>query len=238
LNEEKTAREYVEFKTTLDESILKSFRVPFSEQNGLKINDTIIKVNSAHVHTYNELYYEISFQGCKELDLTVLRDGKELVLEDVAFLVQTEGGVELGYVDIIPYREQNFDFFSVMKHTWFRSLSTVKTVFDSLVALFTGRVGIEAMSGPIGITKVVSDAAQVGFTSVLYLVVIISINLGVMNLLPIPALDGSHILIYLIELIRRKPMKKELEAVFNLVGLVLILFLAVFIAIKDIITLL
>lgn len=237
-NEEKTKQEYVTFKTTMDEAFLESFRVPFSEKNGLKIDDTIIKVNSTSVHTYNELYYEITNQGYKELDLTVLRDGKEFVLEDVAFLIEKESGVEFGYVDIIPYREPSFDFITVMKHTWFRSLSTVKMVFDSLFGMISGRFGVEAVSGPVGITKTIGEVAQIGFTSLLNLVVIISINLGVMNLLPLPALDGFHILIYSIELIRRKPMKKEVEAVINFVGLVLLLSLAVIIAFKDIFTIL
>jgi len=71
----------------------------------------------------------------------------------------------------------------------------------------------------------------------LYLVTVISINLGVMNLLPIPALDGGHLLLYVIEVIRRKPVKREVEGIINFVGLVLMLSLAVIIAIKDIISL-
>jgi len=237
-NEETSQIEQITFETTFDEKILEAFRVPFSEQNGLRIDDTIVKVNSTHVHTYNELYYEITNQGYKKLDLTILRGGEEFVLEDIAFLVENEEGVEFGYVDIIPYRERNFDFITVMKHTWFRSLSTVKMVYDSLFGMITGRFGVEAVSGPVGITKTIGEVAQIGFTSLLNLVVIISINLGVMNLLPLPALDGCHILIYLIELVRRKPMKKEVEAIINFAGLVILLTLAVIIAFKDIITLL
>ena len=71
----------------------------------------------------------------------------------------------------------------------------------------------------------------------MYLVTVISINLGVMNLLPIPALDGGHLLLYVIEVIRRKPVKREVEGIINFVGLVLMLSLAVIIAIKDIISL-
>ena len=110
-------------------------------------------------------------------------------------------------------------------------------VYDSLFGLFSGRYGVEAVSGPVGITKVVGQAAKYGFIPVLNLIVIISINLGVMNLLPIPALDGGHIFIYLIEVVRRKPMKRELEGIINMVGLVLMLALAVLVAIKDIIAL-
>lgn len=231
-------QDYVEFEATIDEALLKEFRKPFSEANGLQIDDTIVKVNSTRVHTYNELYYEITNQGYQGLTLTILRGGEEIVLENVTFLTQEESGVQFGYVDIIPYREQNFDFQTVMKHTWFRSLSTVKMVFDSLIGMIKGRFGMDAVSGPVGITKTIGEVAQIGFTSLLNLIVIISINLGVMNLLPFPALDGGHILIYLIEVIRGKPLKKEVEAMINFVGLIVLLSLAVIIGFKDVLTLL
>jgi regulator of sigma E protease len=96
---------------------------------------------------------------------------------------------------------------------------------------------VETVSGPVGITKTISDAAQTGILSILYLVTVISINLGVMNLLPFPALDGGHLLIYAIEIVRRKPMKKETEGIINFVGLIILLTLTVLIAIKDIIAL-
>ncbi len=238
VNEAGTSYEMVTFKTAIDDELLGALRRAGGEESGLRINDEILKVNSARVHTYNELYYELTNQGYRPVELTVLRDGREIVLKDVRFYRQQDSGVYFGWVDLVPYREAYFDFPTVMKHTWFRSVSTVKTVFDSLAGLFTGRFGLEAMSGPIGITKQVGNVVQMGFTSLLYLIVIISINLGIMNLLPLPALDGGHIFIYLIEAVRRKPMKKELEAVINFVGLILILSLAVVVAIKDVITLL
>ena len=230
--------EYVTLKgVTMDEAFLKSFTPSVSNSTGLERNDTVIKVNSTRVHTYNELAYEVMNQGYKPMTLTVLRNGQEHVIENVLVPTQTEGGATLGAVDFIPYREPTFDFLTVIKHTWFRSLSTVKMVFDSIVGLFSGRYGVETVSGPVGITKVVGEAAQYGFTTVLNIVVVISINLGVMNLLPLPALDGGHILIYLVEAVRRKPLKKEVEGMINFIGLVLLLSLAVIVAFKDIFTL-
>ena len=241
LNAEKSEYVDTEISVVLDqkdvEPFLKLFSGSLSENSGLKMKDRIIKVNSTRVHTYDELSYEIMNQGYKPLKLTVLRDGEKVVLEDVVVPSYVSEGITFGNVDFIPYREAKFDFVTVLKHTLFRSLSTVKMVYDSLFGLFSGRYGVEAVSGPVGITKVVGQAAQYGLTTVLNLVVVISINLGVMNLLPIPALDGGHIFIYLIEVVRRKPMKRELEGIINFVGLVLMLALAVLVAIKDIIAL-
>ncbi len=222
---------------TLGDAELTLFTGSLSENCGLQINDEVIKVNSTRVHTYDELNYEIANQGYKPMTFTVLRNGEKIVLKDVIVPSYMSEGAVLGNMDFLIYREAEFGFFTVIKHTWFRSVSTVKMVYDSLFGLFSGRFGVEAVSGPVGITKVVGQAAAYGFVPLLNLVVIISINLGVMNLLPIPALDGGHIFIYLIEVVRRKPMKRELEGIINFVGLVLMLALAVLVAIKDIIAL-
>ena len=237
LNEEGTNYDMIDIPVTLGEGDLRLFTGSLSNGCGLMIEDEIIKVNSTRVHTYDELSYEIMNQGYKPLKLTVLRNGEKLVLEDVVVPSREDQGIVFGEMDFLIYREPEFNFVTVLKHTWFRSLSTVKMVYDSLFGLFSGRYGVEAVSGPVGITKVVGQAAKYGFIPVLNLIVIISINLGVMNLLPIPALDGGHIFIYLIEVVRRKPMKRELEGIINMVGLVLMLALAVLVAIKDIIAL-
>ena len=237
LNEEGTNYDMIDIPVTLGEGDLKLFTGSLSNGCGLMIEDEIIKVNSTRVHTYDELSYEIMNQGYKPLKLTVLCNGEKLVLEDVVVPSREDQGIVFGEMDFLIYREPEFNFVTVLKHTWFRSLSTVKMVYDSLFGLFSGRYGVEAVSGPVGITKVVGQAAKYGFIPVLNLIVIISINLGVMNLLPIPALDGGHIFIYLIEVVRRKPMKRELEGIINMVGLVLMLALAVLVAIKDIIAL-
>lgn len=237
INADRTDYEMIDIPASLTEADLALFTGSLSENCGLNIGDKVIKVNSTRVHTYDELSYEIMNQGYKPLKLTVMRDGERIELKDVIVPSYESEGVVFGNMDFLIYREPDFNFITVIKHTWFRSLSTVKMVYDSLFGLFSGRYGVEAVSGPVGITKVVGQAAQYGLVPVLNLVVIISINLGVMNLLPIPALDGGHIFIYLIEVVRRKPMKRELEGIINFVGLVLMLALAVLIAIKDIIAL-
>ncbi|MBE6589798.1 MAG: RIP metalloprotease RseP [Ruminococcaceae bacterium] len=218
---------------------LSGFQSSLSEASGLREGDEVIKVNSTSTYIANDLHYELMMQGYRPMTLTVLRDGEEIVLEDVVIPNESQDGTVIGLVDFIVVREAALDFPTVMKHTWCRSISTVKTVFDSLFGLFSGRFGVEAISGPVGITKTIGEVAQnYGFVNLLYLVVVISINLGVMNLLPLPALDGGHILIYLIELIRRKPLKREVEAMINFIGIVVLLGLAIIIAFKDVFTLL
>lgn len=233
----------------LDADVLKErFDYSLSEKTGLQLNDQVIKVNSTPVHTQNELAYEMMNQGYdtanNPLTLTVIRGGETVVLEGIQIPNFVDSGSSFGNIDFKVWPEQPIEGHEtlpslgvLLKHSWYRSVSTVKMVFDSLSGLFSGRFGVEAVSGPIGITKTVATVAKTGFLNVLYLAVVISINLGIMNLLPIPGLDGGHLLIYVIEVIRRKPMKKELEGTINFIGLLIMLALAVLIAIKDIINL-
>lgn len=242
LNEKKTDVDYIVLENVVLNSEL--IQNPFitnslSEQCGLQKGDRVVKVNGTAVHTAYELSYELMMQGYRPISLTVVRAGQKLTLENVTLPneIDPSSGVTMGTMDFRVYGESDFHLGTVLKHTWFRSVSTVKMVFDSLFGLFSGRYGFEAVSGPVGITKTITEMAQLGYMYVLNLVTVISINLGVMNLLPLPALDGGHLLIYAIEVIRRKPLKPEVEGVINFVGLVLLLSLAVIILIKDIIAL-
>ena len=191
------------------------------------------------MHTYHELSYEIMNQGYKPITFTVERNGERVVLENVQIpqIPDEQSGTIFGQMDFKVYAEESFGPITVLKHTWWRSVSTVKMVFDSIGGLFSGRYGVEAVSGPIGITKTITDVAKTGLPNLIYLITVISINLGVMNLLPIPGLDGGHLMLYAIEIVRRKPVKKEVEGMINFIGLAFILLLAVLIMIKDVIAL-
>ena len=121
-----------------------------------------------------------------------------------------------------------------MKHAVFRSFSTVKVIIDSLVDLIGGRYGADAVSGPIGMAGAVGQATKAGFTSILYLFILITMNLGVFNLLPIPALDGGRLIFLIIEGIFRKPIKKEVEQTINTVGIMILMGLMLLVTVKDI----
>lgn len=196
--------------------------------------DKIIKVNNVSVHTGNELDYEITNQGYKPVDLTVIRDGEKIVLEDVSFpSIEVMEGVYMGNMDFKVYRDE-VNFGNVVKHAFFRSVSMVKMIVDSIVDLVRGRYGADALSGPVGVSEAVGQATKNGFYSVLYLFAFITINLGVFNLIPFPALDGGRVIFLAYEGIFRKPVKKEVEQAINTVGLMLLMGVAVLVMIKDI----
>ena len=109
----------------------------------------------------------------------------------------------------------------------------ISSIFESLKMLFTGNIGIKDLSGPVGISKVVSNTTT--FANYIYIISAISVSLGVTNLLPIPALDGGKILLLLIEAIRNKPLKKETEIQIQLIGFSILIALSIIVTYNDII---
>ena len=205
-------------------------------ENPLIAGDTVIKVNGVYVHTGNELVYEIMNHGYAPVDLVVIRNGKQVTLENVAFPTETDKGVTFGDYDFVMQLEKA-DFGTVVKHAFFRSISTVKIIIDSLGDLLGGRYGAEAVSGPVGMTGAVGEAAKSGFSSILYLFILITMNLGVFNLLPLPALDGGRLIFLIIEGVARRPIKREIEQTINTVGLLALMGLMLLITVKDIFSL-
>lgn len=208
----------------------------YAESAGFKIGDRIVAVEGTPVHIANETVYEIMRRGIEPLDVTVIRDGEKVTLQDVIFPTIVDNGVRYGTVDFKVNPEQKTPA-TVLKHAFYRSASTIKMIWQSLYDLIRGRYGFESVSGPVGVTKALGDAAKSGFADLVYLTVVISMNLGVMNLLPLPALDGGRLLFQLIELIRRKPIKPEIEGYVHFAGLVALMILMVVVAVKDIISL-
>ena len=205
-----------------------------SEQVRLEIGDEIIKIKGSSVHTANELSYEIMRSGYEPIDVTVIRDGEEIVLENVIFPTIVSQGVVFGAPNFSVLPEEK-TFFTVVKNSFYTCKSTVKMIWDSLYDLVTGRYGVEQVSGPIGVTGAITDAAKTGAYQLFYMVAVIAINLGVVNLLPIPALDGGSLLLLLVEMITRKRLPERIEGAIKAAGLIILMLIAVLISFKDII---
>ena len=207
-----------------------------SDDYGLQINDKIVAVNGVKTHTGNEVVYEITYQGYEPIELTIIRDGNKINLENVVFPTVEESGVTLGSFDMQFYgiHETDRSFGLILSHTFWRTYSTAKMVWDSLADLIRGRFGLDAVSGPIGMTELVGSAISAGWESVLYLWVLLSVNLGVMNLLPLPALDGGRLMFLWWEAITRRPINKKVEAYINAAGLLILMGFMILITFKDI----
>ena len=221
---------------TLASTTVAEFQEGATSSEVLQVGDEILYVDGTRVHTGNDMVYEIMNQGYEPIDLVVRRNGEKIALEDVTFPSMVDSGVTFGMYDFIPYAEET-NLPNLCKHAFWRSVSNVKMVYDSLIGLVTGRYGMEAVSGPVGVAEVVGDAAKMGLDSFLYIVTVLSVNLGVFNLIPFPALDGGRFLFLVIEGIRRKPFDRAVEGYINFVGLLLLFGLMIFVTIKDVLKL-
>lgn len=219
--------------TTLKEHL--GYEVSVAD-SGLMVGDEIIRIGDKRVTIYDEMTYEVMRSGYEPLDVTVIRGGEEIVLEDVVFPTIESQGQLFGTIDFRVKRADK-TLGSVLSYSFRNSCLIVRMVWESLYDLFTGRYTIAAVSGPVGISGAIGDAAKAGFASLLSMVALISINLGVMNLLPIPALDGGRLITVLFEMITRKRVPPKVEGVINAVGLALLLGLSLVIMVKDVIQL-
>lgn len=199
----------------------------------IEVGDVILEVDGTKVYSGNEVLYEITNKGFEPIDILVERDGEEILLKDVPFATSVEEGVTFGTMDFKVLAEER-SFGNLMKQSFTRSVSTVKMVVDSLIGLINGRFGLDAVSGPIGVAEVVGEAAKTDGITFLYIVTILTINLGVFNLIPFPALDGGRFLFLIIEGIRRKPINKNVEAYINFAGIILLFAFMIFVSFKDV----
>ncbi len=200
----------------------------------LKIGDEIVEINGTAVHTYDELAYEILHDGNAPLDMVVIRDGERVVLKGVVFPTHTEEGMTVGVRDFGLELEKK-SVPTVIKHTFFMAFSTVKMIWESLIDLIVGRVGFEAVSGPVGVTEAIGTVAEAGVYNLFYLLSVLTMNLGVFNLLPIPALDGGRLVFILFEMIFRRKVPEKFEGAVHFVGIVILMGLMVLVTFKDIV---
>ena len=206
-----------------------------SSDSDLLVGDKIIKINGKRVTLYEELDYEIKRHGITPVDVTVIRNGEVIVVKDVSFPTVISEGQAFGIIDfaITGYNDKNI--FSIFSIAVKKAALTMRMCWESIYDLMTGRYTAAAISGPVGISSAIGEAARAGFLSLLNITVIISMNLGFMNLLPVPALDGGRIVVIFIEMITRKKLPAKVEAIVNGVGLALLLLLSAIIMVKDVI---
>lgn len=203
-------------------------------QYGLEEGDLIQKANGRRIFTTYDLSYVLSTDEDGVLDLDVKRNGETLHLDDVQFaLDEAEDGRRYIHLDFYVYGEDR-TVLSVIKNSVLTTLSYGRIVYMSLFDLLSGRFGLNDMSGPVGITAAIGSAAKQSLQDVLYFACLITVNLGLINLLPLPALDGGRSVFLLLEMIRRKPVPAKYEGLVHSIGFALLIALIVWISFHDI----
>ncbi len=202
---------------------------------GIQEGDTLLEIDGYNIYLSYDISTALSKGSDYYYDVWLVRDGEKLHLENVHIEPQDYElngetvqyyGFTLRTVEATPGQ--------TLRVSWYASVNTVRTVIEGLKQIFTGAVKLTDLSGPVGGVAAMSTAAKASMEDFWYLTAMISINLAVMNLLPIPALDGARLVFVLYEVIFRHPANRRVEAYIHAVGLILLLLLSAFMLFHDI----
>lgn len=221
------------------------YRSAKSEATGLMLNDQIREVNGYKALCFDDAYFAMSLDDDGVMDFTVERDGELVELKGVTFdRVAGDGIAEGQMITVLDFQVYGVPrtFKTVLQSTWLRSQYFVRSVYVSLFRIITGRSGFGELSGPVGIASMIGEVAEMGFAesfisginNILYIMALIAFNLGIVNLLPLPALDGGRLVFLIIEGLRGKPIDPKHEGVVHFIGMMLLLLLMVVITYQDI----
>ena len=214
-----------------------------AEEAGIQEGDRIIALNNYDVHFYKEVTSFNFFNKGKPVEVTYLRDGQEYKTTLIPQYSEEDQRYLLGVTG--PKERTKINFIEAIGNAFYELRYQITVTFKSLGMLITGQVGIKDMSGPVGIVKVIGDTVKDSMPDgALYVVmnlmnitVLLSANLGVMNLIPIPALDGGRLLFLLIEALSRKKVPRKVEGYVNAAGFIALMALMVVVMISDVVKL-
>lgn len=198
---------------------------------GLKTNDRIVSVSGQKTNSWSDLQDTISKRPNQKTKVIVKRDGKSHSYELIPKSVKGNEG-RIGQIGIESALTSNLG--ARIMYGFTETWKLTAMIFTLLGHMITHGVSVNDFGGPVAIYAQTSAAAKLGFTSVLTMLAYLSLNLGIVNLIPIPALDGGKILLNFIEGIRRKPMKPETEGIITLIGFGLLMLLMILVTWNDI----
>ncbi len=192
--------------------------------------DRIVAVNGQKINSFEQITEKVNQSKGKSLKFELSKDGstKTVIVKPKAHRIQKQKIYQIGIV-----AKSNENAGVKLKRGWDTAVSTTGLIFNAVGNLFR-HFSLNKLSGPVGIYSQTSQVSQMGFTYVLAFLAMISINLGIVNLIPIPGLDGGKLLLNLIELVRGKPISEEHEAIVELIGFGLLLVLIIAVTGNDI----
>lgn len=205
---------------------------------GIMPGDVILKVGDYNIKTWEDLQAAVSKSVNRPVLLEVKR-GEKLLYIKLTPIYDAKNKKPM--IGISPKGKIGYNYkaslITNIKNSIVQSGHITWMMLTSLLGLITGRVSVNEFMGPVGIVNVVGEAAKSGFYSLLGLTSLISLNLAIINLLPIPALDGSRLMFLIIEAIRRKPIDREKEGLVHFIGFVFLILFMIFMTYKDILRL-
>lgn len=203
--------------------------LPEAQENisGIEVGDKILKINDKKIRLKSDISEALEDSDGSEVIVLLERNNEEIEVT-VKPTEYSEGvyilGIQVALVD--------YDWNQKIYYAFWETIDFTGSIGESLKLLFTGNIKIEQMTGPIGISEIVVKSS--GFYNFVYLLCLVSLSLGVTNLLPVPALDGGRIVLLIIEGIRGKALKEEIELGIQSIGFLLLILLSLYVSYKDI----
>ena len=202
-----------------------------AEKSGLKQNDQIIELNGKKNILMPEIIEKIHSSKDKELTFKVLRDGKEVSIKATPKYNEKLKLAVIGFTPKPVYESVN-PFMAIVYGAQ-QTFGMIVMTFFVLAKLITGGISLGDLAGPVGIAQVTGRYAETGIISFLTFFAFLNVNIGVLNLLPLPALDGGHIIFALIEWITRRPVSEKIQKVITQWGMILLLTLMALVTVND-----
>ena len=205
---------------------------------GLESGDLVLSIDGEKISNWDRGLVKLQTTNGDAVVFKVQKtDGSIVEYTVEPILVKDDDGNETYKFGISTAYEKEYGFVKSLEYACNKTVSLFGSMWDTLKYLFTGRVGVNQLSGPVGIYSIVDTQAEQGLEAILYLVAYLSINVGIINLLPFPAFDGGRILFLFIEKIFRKPVSKKVENIFHSIGFFLIIGLLIYVTFNDILRL-
>ncbi len=209
-----------------------------SSDYGLKLEDRILEINGTTIFSVKDITYQLSNDEDCIVDFVVERDGKKVEVNDVHFAYEknTETGKNTLIYDFKVLKE-DITISNLFPYAFKNTIYYGRIILMSLKDMVTGKYGINDLQGPVGIVTTIGDVAeQSGFdiSFILDIATLITINVGIFNLLPLPALDGGRFVFLVFEAITKKQLKAETEGIIHFVGLALLMLLMIVVTFNDV----
>lgn len=216
---------------------------PLSNKDGyLMVGDEIYKINGNRTRDITDIQYELSLSNAETADVEVIRNGEHILLQNVPFPCQDVDGLKALSMDFRVLGEEK-TFGGTVKYIGNNMFAAIKLVYRSLGGLITGKIPASSMSGIVGVTATVSETVSTGMSFAdlayyfLYIAFILTVNIGLFNVLPIPALDGGQSCACIFEMITKKKIPEKVYNTITTVFFILLLLLMAVITLKDVINL-
>lgn len=209
-----------------------------AEKAGLEVGDLITSINGKKISSWDDISVNlIMSDNTKTQTFTVItKDGKNETIKIKPIAIKDKDGKVSYAYGIGQDGTKKYGLFNSLEYATSKFGSMFKSMFVTIKGLFTGKIGIGSLSGPVGIYSIVGEQSKTaGLQGLLYLLAYLSVNVGFINLLPFPAFDGYRALIIIIEKITGKKVNQKVDSIVNTIGLLLLFGLMIFITIKDVI---